>query len=61
MASRCAADGHPLGACAEGQIASLSPQERRILGLLADGLTNRQIATEMHLAEMTVKNFVSTC
>lgn len=37
----------------------LTTQERRILGLLADGLTNRQIAAEMFLAEKTVKNYVS--
>ena len=35
------------------------PQERRILDLLADGLTNRQIAERMFLAEKTVKNYVS--
>jgi two-component system, NarL family, response regulator DevR len=37
----------------------LTPQERRILMLIADGLTNRQIAAEVHLAEKTVKNYVS--
>ena len=41
------------------RLADLSPQERRILDLLADGLTNRQIAAEMFLAEKTVKNYVS--
>ena len=41
------------------RLAGLSPQERRILDLLADGLTNRQIAAEMFLAEKTVKNYVS--
>ncbi|MCO1656332.1 response regulator [Pseudonocardia humida] len=40
--------------------ASLSPQEKRILGLIADGLTNRQIGAEMYLAEKTVKNYVSS-
>lgn len=40
--------------------ASLSPQERRILSLIADGLTNRQIGTELFLAEKTVKNYVSS-
>ena len=40
--------------------ASLSPQERRILDLIADGLTNRQIGAEMYLAEKTVKNYVSS-
>jgi DNA-binding NarL/FixJ family response regulator len=37
----------------------ITPQERRILDLLADGLTNRQIADEMYLAEKTVTNYVS--
>jgi len=37
----------------------LTDQERRILTFLADGLTNRQIADEMFLAEKTVKNYVS--
>ena len=40
--------------------ASLSPQERRILSLIADGMTNRQIGAEMFLAEKTVKNYVSS-
>jgi len=39
--------------------AMLSPQESAILGHLADGLTNRQIAEQMFLAEKTVKNYVS--
>ncbi|HEX3790523.1 MAG TPA: response regulator transcription factor [Pseudonocardiaceae bacterium] len=38
----------------------LSPQERRVLELIADGLTNRQIATRLYLAEKTVKNYVSS-
>lgn len=37
----------------------LSEQERRILDLLAEGLTNRQIAERLFLAEKTVKNYVS--
>jgi DNA-binding NarL/FixJ family response regulator len=41
------------------RLASLTPQERRILELITDGLTNRQIAAEMFLAEKTVKNYVS--
>ena len=40
-------------------IRRLSPQERRILDLIADGKTNRQIAEEMFLAEKTVKNYIS--
>ena len=39
---------------------SLSPQERRILALIADGLTNRQIGAKLFLAEKTVKNYVSS-
>jgi DNA-binding NarL/FixJ family response regulator len=45
---------------ADPRYASLSPQERRILSLIADGLTNRQIGAEMFLAEKTVKNYVSS-
>jgi two-component system, NarL family, response regulator DevR len=41
------------------RIARLSPQERRILDLIAEGKTNRQIGAEMYLAEKTVKNYVS--
>lgn len=41
-------------------LADLSDQERRILALIADGLTNRQIADQLHLAEKTVKNYVSS-
>jgi two-component system, NarL family, response regulator DevR len=40
-------------------VASLTDQERRLLDLLAEGLTNRQIAERMFLAEKTVKNYVS--
>jgi DNA-binding NarL/FixJ family response regulator len=45
---------------ADPRYASLSPQERRILDLIADGLTNRQIGAELFLAEKTVKNYVSS-
>ena len=37
----------------------LSEQDRTLLALLGEGLTNRQIAARMHLAEKTVKNYVS--
>ena len=40
-------------------LARLSPQERKILDLIAEGRTNRQIAEELFLAEKTVKNYVS--
>ena len=41
-------------------IARLSPQERHVLALLADGLTNRQIGAQLYLAEKTVKNYVTS-
>jgi DNA-binding NarL/FixJ family response regulator len=40
-------------------LASLTPQERKILDLIAEGQTNRQIAGVLFLAEKTVKNYVS--
>ena len=41
------------------RLARLTEQERKILDLIAEGLTNRQIAERMFLAEKTVKNYVS--
>ena len=40
-------------------LAGLSAQERKILELIGEGLTNRQIGERMFLAEKTVKNYVS--
>jgi two-component system, NarL family, response regulator DevR len=40
-------------------VGRLTEQERKILELIGDGLTNRQIAERMYLAEKTVKNYVS--
>ncbi len=37
----------------------LTAQERRVLDLMAEGLTNRQIGQQINLAEKTVKNYVS--
>ncbi len=42
------------------KLARLSPQEERILSAVADGKTNREIGDELHLAEKTVKNYVSS-
>ena len=42
------------------RLARLSPQEERILELVAAGRTNKQIGEELHLAEKTVKNYVSS-
>jgi two-component system, NarL family, response regulator DevR len=47
------------GSAEDQRLAGLSGQERKILELLAEGKTNRQIAGEMFLAEKTVKNYVS--
>ncbi|HZA00348.1 MAG TPA: response regulator transcription factor [Acidimicrobiales bacterium] len=40
-------------------VEQLTEQERKILDLLAEGLTNRQIGQQLYLAEKTVKNYVS--
>ena len=42
------------------QLQALTEQERKILDYIADGLTNRQIAAQMFLAEKTIKNYVSS-
>ncbi len=41
------------------ELARLSPRERQILDLIGEGLTNRQIAERLYLAEKTVKNRIS--
>jgi len=38
----------------------LSAQEKKVLALIGQGLTNRQIGDELFLAEKTVKNYVSS-
>lgn len=43
----------------DARLSRLTDQERKILSLIAEGLTNRQIGNEMHLAEKTIKNYVS--
>ena len=42
------------------ELAELTDQELKLLGLIAEGLTNRQIGERMFLAEKTVKNYVSS-
>ncbi len=42
------------------ELASLTEQELKILDLIGNGMTNREIAQEMYLAEKTVKNYVSS-
>ena len=43
----------------EEDLAQLTPQEQRILELIGEGMTNRQIGEQLFLAEKTVKNYVS--
>jgi DNA-binding NarL/FixJ family response regulator len=44
----------------DAKLARLSPQEERILDMIGEGLTNREIAERIHLSDKTVKNYVST-
>lgn len=44
----------------DDRLASLTEQERRILDLIGEGLTNRAIGERLHLAEKTIKNYVSS-
>jgi len=48
------------GHASDPALKQLTDQERRILGLIAEGLTNRQIGERLFLAEKTVKNYVSS-
>ena len=41
------------------KLSRLSPQEERILDMIGEGLTNREIAERIHLSDKTVKNYVS--
>ena len=47
------------GAPQDARLASLTDREREILGLITDGMTNKQIGERLFLAEKTVKNYVS--
>jgi DNA-binding NarL/FixJ family response regulator len=47
-------------AASSDPVAALSDQEKRVLDLIGEGLTNRQIAERMFLAEGTVKNYMSS-
>jgi two-component system, NarL family, response regulator DevR len=48
------------GGAGEDLVATLTGQEKRVLELVGEGLTNRQIAERMFLAEKTAKNYVSS-
>jgi two-component system response regulator DevR len=41
-------------------LASLSPQEKRVLALIAEGCTNKEVGVKLNLSEKTVKNYLST-
>ena len=47
------------GPAQPNELKELTEQERKILALIAEGLTNRQIGEQLYLAEKTVKNYVS--
>lgn len=49
----------PVAPAGPPELARLSPRERQILDLIGEGLTNRQIADRLFLAEKTVKNRIS--
>ncbi|MFI7005840.1 response regulator [Streptomyces sp. NPDC050145] len=44
----------------DDRLAGLTDQERRILDLIGEGMTNRAIGEQLHLAEKTIKNYVSS-
>ncbi|MBT2524301.1 response regulator transcription factor [Streptomyces sp. ISL-99] len=48
------------GAKGDSRLANLTEQERKILDLIGEGLTNRVIGERLHLAEKTIKNYVSS-
>ncbi len=47
------------GGAAEDPVASLSPQERRVLALIAAGKTNKEVGNDLGLTEKTVKNYLA--
>ena len=49
----------PLATCRHARLAQLSDRERQVLGLLSEGLTNREIGTRLFISEKTVRNHVS--
>ena len=57
-ASRANQAGEPVLRTQDPRLGSLGLRERQILGLIGEGLTNRQIGERLGLAEKTVKNYV---
>ena len=48
------------GRADESVLSSLSPQENRVLALIAEGCTNKEVGVKLGLSEKTVKNYLST-
>lgn len=48
------------GGATANTLAALSPQEKRVLALIAEGLTNKEVAARLNLSDKTVKNYLST-
>lgn len=48
------------GGSGRDALASLSPQEKRVLALIAEGCTNKEVGVKLGLSEKTVKNYLST-
>lgn len=48
------------GGSTRDALASLSPQEKRVLALIAEGCTNKEVGVKLGLSEKTVKNYLST-
>ena len=47
------------GSVSDDPVSSLSPQERRVLSLIAEGKTNKEVGNELGLTEKTVKNYLA--
>lgn len=60
VAALTAPSSPPLNGRGEGPITELTPQEERVLDLIVEGLTNRQIGQRLNIAEKTVKNHVTS-
>ena len=48
------------GTTGRDALAALSPQEKRVLALIAEGCTNKEVGVKLNLSEKTVKNYLST-
>ncbi|MEC4017963.1 response regulator transcription factor [Streptomyces sp. H27-D2] len=59
LVRRASAAGHARGASARAWLTQLSGSERRVLALIGAGLTNAQIARQLHLSQASVKTYVS--